>query len=625
MCSIRLISSRSINKLTSFSTLINCSPKETLDTKTCIELLKTCKSITQLKQIHAQVIILNFHKRIGILHKLLAFTTDTLQGGDFNYAKKIFTYCHSRTLFMYNVMIKGYVKNGQFKQPLFLFDELRIGGLCPDSFTYPFVFKAIGELKMVKEGEKIHGYVLKSGVWFDNYVGNSVMDMYGLFGCVTSLNKVFDEMTHRDSVAWNILISGFVRCGRYGDAVGVYMKMREKSGVKPDEATIVSTLSACTALKSLELGKEIHRYVVEELGFSVIIGNALVDMYSKCGFLMVARQIFDDMPTKNVICWTSMVSGYVNRGQLDEAGKLFERSPVRDLVLWTTMINGYVQFNRVDDAMNMFRTMQMQRIKPDKYTLVALLTGCAQIGAFEQGEWIRDYMKENKIAITAVVGTALIEMYAKCGCIEKSMEIFDGLKEKDTASWTSIICALAMSGNTKKALELFSQMEQGGFCPDDITFIGVLSACSHGGLVEEGRRYFHSMSRIYGIQPKLEHYGCLIDLLGRAGLLREAEETISMIPKKDNEIIIPIYGALLSACRIYGSVDVGERVAKLLMEIESYDSSTHTLLANTYASAGRWEDVSKVRGTMRDLGVKKSPGCSSIDVNANVYEFIVGH
>ncbi|KAK4358992.1 hypothetical protein RND71_021221 [Anisodus tanguticus] len=205
------------------------------------------------------------------------------------------------------------------------------------------------------------------------------------------------------------------------------------------------------------------------------------------------------------------------------------------------------------------------------------------------------------------------------------MEIFDELKEKDTASWTSIICALAMSGNTRKALELFSEMEQSGFRPDDITFIGVLSACSHGGLVEEGRRYFHTMSKTYAIQPKLEHYGCLIDLLGRAGLLSEAEVMISQIPNKDEEIIVPVYGALLSACRIYGNVHVGERVAELLMEIESYDSSTHTLLANTYASAGRWEDVSKVRGTMKDLGVKKSPGCSSIDINGNMHEFIVGH
>ncbi|KAK6775575.1 hypothetical protein RDI58_026576 [Solanum bulbocastanum] len=599
------------------------SISNTVDTKTCFELLKTCKSITKLKQIHAQVIILNFHKHIGILHKLLAFTThdDT----DFNYAKKIFSCCENRTLFMYNVMIKGYVKTGQFKKPLFLFDELRIHGLFPDNFTYPFVFKAIGELKMVKGGEKIHGYVLKSGVLFDNYVGNSVLDMYGLFGYVESLNKVFDEMPNRDSVAWNILISGFVRCGRFQHAVVVYKKMRQESGVKPDEATVVSTLSACTALKSLELGREIHGYVVEELEFSLIIGNALVDMYCKCGCLMVAREIFDDMPMKNVICWTSMVSGYVNSGQLDEARKLFEMSPVRDLVLWTTMINGYVQFNCVDDAMDLFRSMQMQGIKPDKYTLVVLLTGCAQLGALQQGEWIHDYMKENRITVTAVVGTALIEMYAKCGCIEKSMEIFDELEEKDTASWTSIICALAMSGNTRKALELFSEMEQAGFRPDDITYIGVLSACSHGGLVEEGRKYFHAMSRIHAIQPKLEHYGCLIDLLGRAGLLSEAEGMISQIPNRDNDIIVPIYGALLSACRIYGNVDVGERVAELLMEIESYDSSTHTLLANTYASAGRWEDVSKARGTMRDLGVKKSPGCSSIDINGNVHEFIVGH
>lgn len=267
-------------------------------------------------------------------------------------------------------------------------------------------------------------------------------------------------------------------------------------------------------MKNLELGKEIHGYVANELGFTTVIGNALLDMYAKCGCLSVARQIFDEMHTKNVICWTSMVSGYVNCGELDEARKLFEKSPTRDIVLWTAMINGYVQFNRFDEAVALFREMQIRRVKPDKFTVVALLTGCAQLGALEQGKWIHGYIDENRISVDTVVGTSLIEMYAKCGCVEKSLDIFYELKEKDTASWTSIICALAMNGKTSKALELFLEMKQAGATPDDITFIGVLSACGHGGLVEEGRQFFNSMTKQYEIEPKLEHYGCLIDLLG---------------------------------------------------------------------------------------------------------------
>lgn len=202
----------------------------------------------------------------------------------------------------------------------------------------------------------------------------------------------------------------------------------------------------------------------------------------KCGCLSIARQILDAMPTKNVICWTRMVSGYVNCGRLDEARDLFERGPVRDLVLWTAMINGYVQFNCVDEAVALFREMQSERIKPDKFTVVALLTGGSQLEALEQGKWIHGYIEENRITIDAVVGTALIDMYSKCGCIDKSLEIFHRLKKKDMASWTSIICGLAMNGQSIKALDLFSEMKRAGFRPDNIMLIGVLNACSHGGL-----------------------------------------------------------------------------------------------------------------------------------------------
>ncbi|XP_031096817.1 pentatricopeptide repeat-containing protein At1g31430 [Ipomoea triloba] len=581
--------------------------------KTCIHLLKACKSMAKLKQIQALLFTLGIHQHVDTLHKLMAFTADPLLG-NLSHAQLIFDRIENPTLFIYNVMIKAHTKTGRFRNALFLFDELRGRGLWPDHFTYPFVFKAVGGLRVVLEGEKIHGFVLKSGVGSDCYVCNSVMDMYGELGYAESMKKVFDELPNRDSVSWNVLISGYVRCSRFQEAIRVYRMMGQEGSIKPEEATVVSTLSACTALKKLELGKEIHQYVSKELGYTIRIENALVDMYCKCGCLSEAGQIFNAMSTRNVMSWTSMVSGYVSCGQLDEARDLFERSPVKDLVLWTAMINGYVQFNLFEYAMTLFQAMQMQRIKPDKYTLVSLLKGCAQVGALDQGEWIRNYIIQNGIVIDAVVGTALMEMYSKCGCLEKSLEIFYELREKDAASWTSIICALAMNGDTGKALELFSQMLQAGIRPDDITFIGVLTACSHGGLVEEGRGYFDSMTRIYGIEPSLEHYGCLIDLLGRAGLLNEAEHMISTIPNKDNKIVVTLYGALLSACRIHGDVDMGERIVKMLMEIESSDSSTHTLLANMYASANRWEDVSKVRKNMKALHVKKLPGSSSIEV-----------
>lgn len=544
--------------------------------------------------------------------------------GNLLYAEKIFNYIQDPNLFIYNVLIKAFAKKGRFRKAICLFGQLKKDGLWPDNFTYPFVFKAIGSLREVWEGAKIHGFVVKTGLEFDTYVCNSLMDMYAELAMVENFKQLFEEMPQRDTVSWNVMISGYVRCGRFEEAVTIFQQMRRESNEKPDEATIVSTLSACTTLKNLELGKDIHSFAGNEFDLTAIIRNALVDMYAKCGCLTVARQIFDEMPEKNVICWTSMVCGYVRCGHLDEARELFERSPVRDTVLWTAMINGYVQFNCFDEALALFQEMQIRRVKPDKFIVVALLTGCAQLGALEQGKWIHGYIDENRIMVDAVVGTALIEMYAKCGWVEKSLEIFFELEEKDTASWTSIICGLAMNGKTKEALELFSEMKQAGAKPDDITFIGVLSACNHGGLVEEGRHFFNSMTKVYKIEPKLEHYGCLIDLLGRAGKLDEAEELIEKAPKENNEILVPLYGSLLSACRVHGDVERGERMGERLVKIDSNDSSIHTLLANIYASADRWEDVTQVRTKMRDLGVKKVPGCSSIEVNGVVYEFVVG-
>ncbi|KAG8368889.1 hypothetical protein BUALT_Bualt15G0093500 [Buddleja alternifolia] len=483
------------------------------------------------------------------------------------------------------------------------------------SFVQGVVMRSLISMGPSLEPRDYHICELLTGLYYESYVTFSTSEAFATNANLPYAQNIFARIERPTLFIYNVMIKAHVRSGGFRNALYLFDEMRA-ANLLPDEATVVSTLSACTALKNLDLGREIYEYVSTRLGFTMIIGNALLDMFAKCGCLDMARGIFDDMQVKNVICWTSMVSAYVNAGNLDEARALFERSPVRDLVLWTTIINGYVQFNKVDEAMALFRNMQMERVKPDKYTLVALLTGCAQLGALEQGEWIHSYLEENFITIDAVVGTALIEMYAKCGLLEKSLQIFYNLNHKDTASWTSIICALAMNGDTTRALQLYSEMIQIGIQPDDITFIGVLSACSHGGLVEEGRRHFDSMTKIHQIEPKLEHYGCLIDLFGRFGLLDEAEEIITRIPNKDNKIIVPLYGALLSACRNYENVDMGERIAKRLVEIECGESSSHTLLANIYASSSRWEDVTRVR---KKMTTKKSPGCSAVEVTGNVH------
>ncbi|KAL3598755.1 hypothetical protein D5086_006673 [Populus alba] len=376
--------------------------------------------MNQLKQIQAQIFRGGLHQSTDTLKKLMVFCADP-SNGNLVHAERIFNYIQNPGLFVYNIMIKAFAKKGIFRKCLMLFNKLREDGMWPDNFTYPFVLKAIGCLGEVLEAEKLHGFVMKTGLESDTYVCNSLIDI------------------------------------RFEDAIDVFCCMREESYLRPNEPTVVSTLSACAALKCLELGKEIHCYVRDRLELTSIIGSALLDMYC-----------------------------YVNYGELDKARELFERSPVRDVVLWTAMINGYVQFNHFDEAVALFQEMQIQRVKPDNFVLVALLTACAQMGALEQGTWIHGYIDEKGIPVDAVVGTSLIEI-------------------------------------------------------------------------------------------------------------------------------------------IYKNVQMGERVAEQLVKIESRDSSVHTLLANIYASAGRWVDVNRVRREMKDLGVKKVPGCSSIEVDGIVHEFLVGN
>ncbi|PKA49544.1 Pentatricopeptide repeat-containing protein [Apostasia shenzhenica] len=592
-----------------------------LTKKACVALLGRCQSIKIMKQIHCQVLLSGLNQSRDVVDDVLLFLTDR-QSGDLQYASKVFDSLLNPSLFAFNLMIRASSKIDNHKNALFLYNRMRETRVSPDNFTYPFVLKALGRLRKDCEGRKTHGLVVKDSFEFDPYVRNSLIDMYGEFGSIEAAGLLFDEMPQRDVITWNVLISAYVKCKKFAAAVSTFREMKD-SGVEPDEATLVSCISACAAMGNMELGKKIHSSMEKELRFSVPLGNAIVDMYAKCGNLEAARLFFDIMPTRNVISWTSMVSGYANAGQLGEARKLFDESPTRDVILWTAMINGYVQYNRFDEALSMFREMQMKNIKPDKFTIVALLTLCASLGALEQGKWIHGYVEEKKMQIDNVVCTALIDMYSKCGFVNKSLEIFGSVEEKDRVTWTSIICGLALNGQARKALELFSEMVELGLEPDDITFIGVLSACNHGGFVGEGRKLFHEMKEKHRIEPKIEHLGCLVDLLGRAGHLKEAEELLESIQDKSGEDVLPLWGALLGACRIHGDLEGGKRVARRVVEMEAESPGLHTLAANVYAAAERWRDVGLVRKKMKNLGIKKKPGCSSIEVNGRIREFIV--
>lgn len=463
-------------------------------------------------------------------------------------------------------------------------------GFLPDNFTLPFLLKACAQLQALGEGKAIHVHAIKTGLESNVYVKNTLMRLYAVCGEIDASRKLFDKIPQRDLVSWTTLISGYAKMGFLREAIRVFLKMGEANLIA-DEVTIVVVLSACSKLGDLDLGRRIHRYIDDnKVLLDVFVGNALVDMYLKCGDVEFAYKLFEEMPERNVVSWNSIISGLVQQGEFKE-------------------------------ALVMFRRMQAKGFEPDDVTLVGVLNSCANLGALELGKWVHLYVDRNRIKADGFIGNALVDMYAKCGSIDQALEVFSGMRCRDVYSYTAMIVGFAMHGQGERALSLFSEMSRVGIKPDEVTFVGVLSACSHVGLVDEGQRHFEDMSRLYDLCPQIEHYGCMVDLLGRAGLLEEAEEFIRTMRVQPDAFI---WGALLGACRIHGKVKLGESIAKRLLELEPERDGAYVLMSNIYASASRWRDVLKVRKEMKMRKVKKTPGCSMIELDGVVHEFRMG-
>lgn len=303
---------------------------------------------------------------------------------------------------------------------------------------------------------------------------------------------------------------------------------------------------------------------------------------------------------------------------MDTARRLFDLMDCRDVVAWSAMISGYSQASRCREALDLFHEMQKANIDPNEITMVSILSSCAVLGALETGKWVHFFIKKKRMKLTVTLGTALMDFYAKCGSVESSIEVFGKMPVKNVLSWTVLIQGLASNGQGKRALEYFYLMLEKNVEPNDVTFIGVLSACSHAGLVDEGRDLFVSMSRDFGIEPRIEHYGCMVDILGRAGLIEEAFQFIKNMPIQPNAVI---WRTLLASCKVHKNVEIGEESLKQLIILEPTHSGDYILLSNIYASVGRWEDALKVRGEMKEKGIKKTPGCSLIELDGVIHEF----
>jgi pentatricopeptide repeat protein len=499
---------------------------------------------------------------------------------------------------------------------------LSSGSARPDHLTFPFLLKACARVRgRFYTGGAVLAHATRLGFFSDVFVVNAAMSYWSVCGSMADARRLFEGSTVRDVVSWNTLIGGYVRSGLPGEALEVFWRMVEEGMVRPDEVTMIGAVSGCAQLGDLDLGKRLHEFVESNgVRCTVRLMNAVMDMYVKCGSLELANSVFERMGTRTVVSWTTMVVGHARLGTMEDARKLFDEMPEKDAFPWNALMAGYVQSKQGKEAIALFHEMQESKVAANEITMVNLLSACSQLGALEMGMWVHHYVDRHRLSLSVALGTSLVDMYAKCGNIKRAICVFKEIPEKNALTWTAMICGLANHGRADEAIEHFRRMIELGLQPDEITFIGVLSACCHAGLVEEGREFFSLMDSKYHLKRKMKHYSCMIDLLGRAGHLDEAEKLVNTMPMDPDAVV---WGALFFACRMHGNITLGEKAAMKLVELDPSDSGIYVLLANMYAEANMRKKADKVRAMMRHLGVEKVPGCSCIELNGVVHEFIV--
>lgn len=421
--------------------------------------------------------------------------------------------------------------------------------------------------------------MIKCAAEHDVYSTNGLIHMYSACRRVDLARRVFDTCTERDAASWNCLLSGYVNCGLIDHARVVFDDMPQRG---------------------------------------IISWNAMIHGYAKSGDITSARQLFDEMPERNVDSWNTLISAYGRCRRLDMSRKLFDEMPSRNAVSWSAMITAYAQGHCPSEAFALFERMRRLDVMPNCATIVSLISACSQMGALEKGRLVHSYIERKKMNVDSIIGTTLIDMYAKCGCVDSAVEVFDALVPKDVFSWTAMIGGLAVNGYAAKALELFDQMEVEGVKPNEVTFVAVLCACSHCGLVEQARYLFDSMRVIHGLKPQIEHYACMVDVLGRAGLLEEAISLVQSMPHYK----AVLWEALFGACLIHGNAEMGQSIVNRLIELGLDDGGVYVLLANIYAMNGMWNDARRTRMILKSKGLSKTPAHSSFEVEGISMNFV---
>ncbi|XP_057864497.2 pentatricopeptide repeat-containing protein At4g02750 [Cryptomeria japonica] len=511
-----------------------------------------------------------------------AMITGCYQNGKIEYARQLFDKMPERTIVSWNAMLAGEISNDRIDEARQLFDEMPERNVAS---------------------------------W------NSMITGYARLRRIDNARELFDKMSERNIVSWTAMISGCVQNGLSEEALGYFYQM-QKEGLEPNQSTFTSVINSCTSLVALDCGKHIHAHIIKK-GFelNVYIASALVNMYADCGDMENACELFSNTTEGNVVLFTSIITGYAKNGKIQYARQLFDRMPERNLVSWNAMIAGYVQNRHAEEALELFYQMQYTSMKYNHFTLNSIISACTNQAVLEQGQQIHTLVKKSGFESNVFLLNALIGMYSKCGNIDDAFEVFSSIHEKSVVSWTAMVAGYAQHGHCREALHLFEQMKNVGLNPNHITFIGILSACSHGGLVKEGRQYFYLMSQEYGITPRMEHYGCMVDILGRDGNLGEAVDLIRRMPFEPNVVV---WRALFRACRVHQDMELGQLAAEQLFKLEPQNAARYVVLSNIYALGGWFNDAENLQLMRKERGLTKILGCCWIVSSGRVHKFIAG-
>ncbi|XP_052202107.1 pentatricopeptide repeat-containing protein DOT4, chloroplastic [Diospyros lotus] len=691
-CNTHILKFCQVSNLKMAMDLLCKSQKSELELATYCSVLQLCadlKSLQNGRKVHS-IIESNGLEIESVLGSKLVFMY--LSCGDLAEGRRIFNKIRNEKVFLWNMIINEYAKIGDFEESILLFEWMQQLGVEANSYTFSCVLKCFAAKGSVGEGEQVHGYLLRLGFGSYTAVVNSLIGFYFKCGKTESARKLFDELTDQDVITWNSMISGYVANGLAESGVEVFIEMLSL-GIGIDLATIVNVLAACANLGTILVGRALHAYAIKA-GFSeeVKINNTLLNMYSKCGDIDSANQVFKSMPERSIVSWTSMIAGYARDGRSDkamalfreiktegikpdmfavttildacacsgslESGKevhdyitendmllnisvsnalihmyakcgsmedahsIFTQMPIKDIISWNTMIGGYSKNSLPDKALELFVSVQPE-IKPDNVTMTSILPACSSLAALDRGREIHGHILRNGFYSDKYVANALVDMYVKCGALVLARSLFDMIPVKDLVSWTVMVAGYCMHGFGSEAMATFNEMRRTCVVnPNEVSFVSILYACSHSGLLDEGWRFFNIMRNECNIEPKLEHYSCMVDLLACTGKLSKAYRFIETMPIEPDATI---WGALLRGCRIHHDVKLAEKVAERVFELEPIKTGNYVLLANIYAEAETWEKVKSLKEKISQRGVRKNQGCSWIEIRGKVHIFVAGY